>query len=256
MPEWMSDSFIRKGFGLNWILGTNLGSTLMVGLFHSMWAGLSQTLPRIPETWSSVRWTDKFSLKGSWKLSCVGKRLLGGRLGRASRDQIKGMPPSYSWPPKGNLQIEIISSRHWALIVIKTGHACCHFCLVWLFVTLWTTTCQAPLSTGFCRREYWTELPFPPLGVLSDPRIEPGSPALQYYRTISFVHLVCLGAADRHWRDNCHWDKDRDLGPMAVVLPLSVCFSKTDKMPKQDGPINSGGWINTLMVGSYGGENP
>ena len=123
MPEWMSDSFIRKGFGLNWILGTNLGSTLMVGLFHSMWAGLSQTLPRIPETWSSVRWTDKFSLKGSWKLSCVGKRLLGGRLGRASWDQIKGMPPSYSWPPKGNLQIEIISSRHWALIVIKTGHA-------------------------------------------------------------------------------------------------------------------------------------
>ena len=156
MPEWMSDSFIRKGFGLNWILGTNLGSTLMVGLFHSMWAGLSQTLPRIPETWSSVRWTDKFSLKGSWKLSCVGKRLLGGRLGRASWDQIKGMPPSYSWPPKGNLQIEIISSRHWALIVIKTGHACCHFCLVWLFVTLWTVAHQAPLSMGFPRQEYWS----------------------------------------------------------------------------------------------------
>ena len=28
--------------------------------------------------------------------------------------------------------------------------------------------CQAPLSVGFSRREYWSELPFPPPGDLSD----------------------------------------------------------------------------------------
>ena len=30
-----------------------------------------------------------------------------------------------------------------------------------LFVTLWTGVCQAPLSMGFFRQEYWSGLPFP-----------------------------------------------------------------------------------------------
>ena len=38
---------------------------------------------------------------------------------------------------------------------------------------------QAPLSMGFSRQEYWSGLPFLPPGDLPDPRIEPGSPALQ-----------------------------------------------------------------------------
>ena len=39
--------------------------------------------------------------------------------------------------------------------------------------------CQAPLSMGFSRQEYWSGLPFPSPGDRSDPGIEPGSPALQ-----------------------------------------------------------------------------
>ena len=39
-------------------------------------------------------------------------------------------------------------------------------------------TCQAPLSMGFSRQEYWSRLPFPSPGDLPDPGIEPGSPAL------------------------------------------------------------------------------
>ena len=42
--------------------------------------------------------------------------------------------------------------------------------------TLWTVAHQAPLSMGFARREYWSGLPFPPLGHLPDPGIEPESP--------------------------------------------------------------------------------
>ena len=45
------------------------------------------------------------------------------------------------------------------------------------FVTSWTITRQAPLSMGFPRQEYWTGLPFPLPGDLSDPGIEPMSPA-------------------------------------------------------------------------------
>ena len=33
-----------------------------------------------------------------------------------------------------------------------------------LFVTPWTVACQAPLSMGFSRQEYWSELPFPSPG--------------------------------------------------------------------------------------------
>ena len=47
------------------------------------------------------------------------------------------------------------------------------------FVTPWTVTCQAPLSMGFSRQEYWSGLPFPPPEDLPNPGIEPGSPALQ-----------------------------------------------------------------------------
>ena len=48
-----------------------------------------------------------------------------------------------------------------------------------LFVTPWTVACQAPLSMGFFRQEYWSGLPFPSPGDLADPGIEPRSPSLQ-----------------------------------------------------------------------------
>ena len=49
-----------------------------------------------------------------------------------------------------------------------------HFSRVWLFTTPWTVTCQAPLSMGFSRQEYWAGLPCTPPD-LPDPGIEPES---------------------------------------------------------------------------------
>ena len=43
----------------------------------------------------------------------------------------------------------------------------------------WTVACQAPLSMGFSRQEYWSWLPFSSPGDLSKPGIEPESPALR-----------------------------------------------------------------------------
>ena len=48
-----------------------------------------------------------------------------------------------------------------------------------LFVTLWTIACQALLSMGFSRQEYWRGWPHPPLGDLPNPGIESRSPTLQ-----------------------------------------------------------------------------
>ena len=47
---------------------------------------------------------------------------------------------------------------------------------------IWTVACQAPVSMGFSRKEYWSGLPLPPPGDLLDPGIEPMSsvsPVLQ-----------------------------------------------------------------------------
>ena len=50
-----------------------------------------------------------------------------------------------------------------------------HFSHVWLFVSLRTVACQAPLFIGFPRQEYWSGLPCPLPGNLPDPGIKPSS---------------------------------------------------------------------------------
>ena len=47
------------------------------------------------------------------------------------------------------------------------------------FATPWTVAHQAPPSIGFSRQEYWSGLPFPSPGELTEPAIEPRFPALQ-----------------------------------------------------------------------------
>ena len=48
---------------------------------------------------------------------------------------------------------------------------------VQLFVASWTVVIQAPPSMGFSRQEYWSGLPCPPPGNISNPGIEPTTPA-------------------------------------------------------------------------------
>ena len=55
-----------------------------------------------------------------------------------------------------------------------TMHACVLSCFshVWLFVMLWTVACQAPLSMGFSRQEYWSRVSCSPSEDLPDQGIE------------------------------------------------------------------------------------
>ena len=46
------------------------------------------------------------------------------------------------------------------------------------FATPWITARQIPLFMGFPSREYWSGLPFPSPGYLSNPGIKPTSHAL------------------------------------------------------------------------------
>ena len=51
-----------------------------------------------------------------------------------------------------------------------------HMCMlshIQLFATLWTIACQAPLSMEFHRKEYWSEMPFPPPWGFPNPGLNP-----------------------------------------------------------------------------------
>ena len=59
---------------------------------------------------------------------------------------------------------------------LSSGGLVAKSCLT--LATPWTVARKAPLSVGFPRLEYWSGLPFPSLGDLPDPGIEPASHAL------------------------------------------------------------------------------
>ena len=82
------------------------------------------------------------------------------------------------------------------------------------FVTPWTVGCQDPPSTGFPRQEYWSGLPFPSPGDLSDPGIKPVSLCIagRFFTTeppgkpcmyvLVYVHMgVCVCVCVCVWRE-------------------------------------------------------
>ena len=61
------------------------------------------------------------------------------------------------------------------------------FSHVRFFLTLWTVACQAPLSIGFSRQQYWSESLCPPPGDLPDPGLKPASPAAPALQADSYL---------------------------------------------------------------------
>ena len=57
--------------------------------------------------------------------------------------------------------------------LIPFREVACLLSHVQLFVTPWTIACQAPLSMGFSKQEYCSDLPCPPPGNLPNPEIKP-----------------------------------------------------------------------------------
>ena len=78
-----------------------------------------------------------------------------------------------------------------SLIILQCAYVCAQLLsCVGLFATPWTVACQAPLSKGFSRQEYWSGLPFPTLGDLPDSGIEPESPVSPELESrLSLCHL-------------------------------------------------------------------
>ena len=86
----------------------------------------------------------------------------------------------------------IHADGHWA-----SCHACVCVCVcvythavVSNSATPWTAAREAPLSMGFSRLEYWSELPFPPLWDLPGLGIKPGSLRLLHWQGILDHHAT------------------------------------------------------------------
>ena len=79
-----------------------------------------------------------------------------------------------------NHAIAISKGHNHSKISLRLIYACVLSCFshVQPIATLWTIACQAPLSMGFSRQEYWSGLPCPPPEDLPNPWMEPTS-ALQ-----------------------------------------------------------------------------
>ena len=89
-----------------------------------------------------------------------------------------------------------------------------HFTPVWLSVTLWTVTHQAPLSMEFSRQEYWSELPFPPPGIFLTWELNPSlmSPALadRLFSTSNTWEALTSPTLPPYWEWSYpqHWDPE------------------------------------------------
>ena len=79
---------------------------------------------------------------------------------------------------------------------------------VWLFATLWTVACQAPLSMEFSRQEYWSGLLFAIPRDLPNPGIRPASSPLAG----RFLPLSHQGSPMKYF----HWF-------ILINLPSSAC---------------------------------
>ena len=69
---------------------------------------------------------------------------------------------------------------------------------VQLIAMPWAVACQAPLSVGFSRQEYWSGLPSPPPGDFPNQGFEPTSPVAPALQADS-LPLSHQGSPLRSW---------------------------------------------------------
>ena len=100
---------------------------------------------------------------------------------------------------------------------------------VQLVVTLWTVSHQAPLSMGFSRQEYWSELPFPSAGDLPDPGIKPvslASPALAdvfFYYCATWENHLKIKDPQLHFQVHLERPQSLIIFFLLIEIPVYPC---------------------------------
>ena len=76
-----------------------------------------------------------------------------------------------------------------------------------------TVACQAPLSIGFSRQEYWSGLPFPSPGALPESRVKPTSLCLLHWQAGSYH---CASTLEAH----CCWANTPNLNIIWLLVTI------------------------------------
>ena len=144
-------------------------------------------------------------------------------------------------------------------------HACvvlfcgCVLNSIWLFTTLWTVTCQAPLSMGFFRQENWSQLLFPRSGELPNPGIDPAPLVSRHCRQILYP-LSYQGSPCVYWSDVKLLSRVWLCNPMDFFAPvhgiLQVRILEWVAVPFSSGSSHHRDWtqVSTLQADSIPSE--
>ena len=102
-------------------------------------------------------------------------------------------------------KLELLDQRVYIYVALVCECMLSRFTCVWFCATQWIVDCQAPLSVGFSRQEYWSGLPCPSPGDLSNSGIKPRCPALwtnslptkplgkpQWVNSNAFINMKCI----------------------------------------------------------------
>ena len=163
----------------------------------------------------------------------------------------------------------------WVVGVQKKGCAVLnHFSRVRLFGTIWTVACQATLSMGFSRQEYWSGLSFPSPGDLPNPGIKlhwqvaslplglPGKPQGKgnqpeiFYCCSLLSSLQDGGAAGTAQGAPISSMLDTPLTQLATFPRPAQGPPRSTSPPQQAGHLHSQGLHVTLTHGVWGTPSP
>ena len=88
--------------------------------------------------------------------------------------------------------------------------------------TPWTVAHQAPQSMGFSRQEYWSGLPFPSPGDLSDPGIDPGLPHCRQ----TLYRLIREPRWEGHTNEGMGYSLGKEFGGYVLDFHPSCAFPR------------------------------
>ena len=177
LKKWDEGREVLNNLITDWVLGRNLGPERLLGALALDWSSClfsTKTLPNLKDQ-PQPSILASSHLPGSSDHPCNSKILdpssrpqpfaaLGGIISfyKATGEQLRQISGKKNLGVGGNKLTRRLQHQLHACVL---SH-------VHLSATLWTAACQAPLSMGFSRQEYWSGLPCPHPGDLPDPGIK------------------------------------------------------------------------------------